>query len=85
MRRVIFMLFSLRTSNVGGGGGALPNLLFYFVSCSADHERIGHRVKYQVVFLGLATNTLIVRNNNNNQKFDFTFDEAKERLVHPQV
>ena len=47
---------------LGGGGGVLP--YFTFISCSADHERIGHRVKkYLVVFFGLATNTLNVRNN----------------------
>ena len=32
---------------------------------------IGHRVKYQVVFFGLATNTLNVRNNN---KTDFSLN-----------
>ena len=44
----------------GGGGGALPN--FFFFSCSADHERDWPPCK--VVFFGLATNTLNVRNNN---------------------
>ena len=78
MRRVIFKLFSLRTSSVGGGGGGAARLiiLFYFLFSRPREDW----PPYKVVFFGLATNTLNVRNNTNNQKFDFTFDEAKERL-----
>ena len=38
--------------------------LLLFFSCSADHERDWPPCK--VVFFGLATNALNVRNNNNN-------------------
>ena len=72
IRRVIFFFFFLiiRTSSArdggggeggGEGGGALPD---FFFSCSADHERDWPPCK--VVFFGLATNALNVRNNNNN-------------------
>ena len=37
---------------------------FYFFPCSANHERDWPPCK--VVFFGLATNALNVRNNNNN-------------------
>ena len=60
MRRVIF--FSPNEQRAGGeGGGALP-VFFFFFPCSADHER--DWPPYQVVFFGLATNTLNVRKNN---------------------
>ena len=42
----------------------LPDFFFFFFSCSADHERDWPPCK--VVFFGLATNVLNVRNNNNN-------------------
>ena len=62
MRHVILFYF-LRTSSVGGGEGALPDILVVFsFLCSADPERDWPPCK--VVF-GLATNTLNVRNNNN--------------------
>ena len=69
MRRVIFIVlfFFLRTSSArggGGGGGAARLFLFLFFPCSADHERDWPPCK--VVFFGLATNALNVRNNNNN-------------------
>ena len=69
MRRVIFFSpFFLRTSSARGGGGgggwgALPAFSFPFFPCSADHERDWPPCK--VVFFGLATNALNVRNNNN--------------------
>ena len=47
-----------------GGEGALPDFFFFFFPCSADHERDWPPCK--VVFFGLATNALNVRNNNNN-------------------
>ena len=52
-----------------GGGGGLPDFFFFFFfffPCSADHEREWPPCK--VVFFGLATNTLNVRNNNNNSE-----------------
>ena len=63
MRRVIFFFLSERAAR-GGGGGALPDFFFFFFPCSADHERGWPPCK--VVFFGLATNALNVRNNNNN-------------------
>ena len=51
---------------MGGGYAARLFLLFSF-PCSADHERDWPPRK--VVFLGLATNTLNV-SNNNNKRFD---------------
>ena len=51
---------------MGGGYAARLFLLFSF-SCSADHER--DRPSCKVVFFGLATNTLNVRDNNNNNIF----------------
>ena len=49
------------------GGSALSQVgsvadYFFFFSCSADHERDWPPCK--VVFFGLATNALNVRNNN---------------------
>ena len=55
----------LHYTNYLGGGGALPDFFFlFFFPCSADHERDWPPCK--VVFFGLATNALNVRNNNNN-------------------
>ena len=46
----------------GGGGGALPDFFFLsFFLCSADRERDWPPCK--VVFFGLATNALNVRNS----------------------
>ena len=61
----IFYFYFLRTSSARGrvGGGALPDIFFFF-PCSADHERDWPSCK--VVFFGLATNALNVRNNNSN-------------------
>ena len=66
MRRVMFIfIFSERAEWVGGRGRCLT---FFFLSsyssCSVDHERDWPPCK--VVFFGLATNALNVRNNNNN-------------------
>ena len=73
MRRVIFyffiflffIFFSERAARAGGGGGGLrcQTFSFSFFPCSADHERDWPPCK--VVFFGLATNALNVRNNNN--------------------
>ena len=59
-----YFFFSERAARWGGGGGALPDFFFFFFPCSADHERDWPPCK--VVFFGLATNALNVRNNNNN-------------------
>ena len=49
---------------MGGGGGYAARLfILLFFPCSADHERDWPPCK--AVF-GLVTNTLNVRNNNNN-------------------
>ena len=65
---LVFLFFSERAAR-GGGGGALPDFfLLLFFPRSADHERDWPPCK--VVFFGLATNALNVRNNNNNNKGD---------------
>ena len=48
----------------GGRGVRCQTFSFSFFPCSADHERDWPPCK--VVFFGLATNALNVRNNNNN-------------------
>ena len=66
MRRVInIYIFSPNEHRGGRGGGAARLFLFSFFPCSAATSGIGHRVN-KVVFVGLATNALNVRNNNNN-------------------
>ena len=61
-----FFLFSPNEQRGGGGGGGVrcQTFSFSFFPCSADHERDWPPCK--VVFFGLATNALNVRNNNNN-------------------
>ena len=64
---LIFYFFSERAARGGGGGGGgvrCQTFSFSFFPCSADHERDWPPCK--VVFFGLATNALNVRNNNNN-------------------
>ena len=56
--------FFLRTSSAQGGGVRCQTFSFSFFLCSADHERDWPPCK--VVFFGLATNALNLRNNNNN-------------------
>ena len=71
MRRVIFFnflsiylfIFSPNEQRARGGGGKRCQTFFFFFPCSADHERDWPPCK--VVFFGLATNALNVRNNNN--------------------
>ena len=75
MHRVIFyfLIFFLRTSSArGGGGGGAARLFSFFFPCSADHERDWPPCK--VVFFGLATNALNVRNNNNNNNNNICYD-----------
>ena len=66
MRRVIFIFiyFSPNEQRAGGGegGGDAGRLFFFFFPCSADHERDWPPCK--VVFFGLTTNALNVRNNS---------------------
>ena len=65
MRRVIFLFFYFFSERAARGeGGAARLFIFIFFPCSADHERDWPPCK--VVFFGLATNALNVRNNNNN-------------------
>ena len=59
----LFFIFSERAARRGGGRTARL-FLFLFFPCSADHERDWPPCK--VVFFGLATNALNVRNNNEN-------------------
>ena len=58
-----FFIFSPNEQR-GGGGVRCQTFSFSFFPCSADHERDWPPCK--VVFFGLATNALNVRNNNNN-------------------
>ena len=88
MRRVIFFifylfiyLFSPNGQRAGGGGGVrCQTFSFSFFICSADHERDWPPCK--VVFFGLATNALNVRNNNNNnfRAFDVRVDSTLTRF-----
>ena len=56
-------VFSERAARAGGGaGGGAGGAARHFLPCSADHERDWPPCK--VVFFGLATNALNVRNNN---------------------
>ena len=57
-----FLYFS-PNEQCGGGGYAARLFLLFSFPCSADHER--DWPPCEVVFSGLATNTLNVRNNNN--------------------
>ena len=76
---LIFFFFFLRTSSAraraGGGGGAAR--LFFF-PCSADHERDWPPCK--VVFFGLATNALNVRNNNNSERVRIVWEVTRGGL-----
>ena len=63
MHREIFFFFSERATWGGGGGCAARLFIFIFSPVQQTTSGIGHRVKYEVVFFGLATNTLIMRNN----------------------
>ena len=58
-RDFLFFLFFPNEERAGGGGGVLLDSFFFF-PCSADHERDWPPCK--VVFFGLATNALNVRN-----------------------
>ena len=63
---IVLFCFSPNEQRAGrGGGGRCQTFTFTFTffPCSADHERDWPPCK--VVFFGLATNALNVRNNNN--------------------
>ena len=64
MRRVISYFYFLLSPNEqrAEGGGRCQTFSFLFFFLSADHERDWPPCK--VVFFGLATNALNVRNNN---------------------
>ena len=64
--------FSPNEQRAGGGGCAARLFLFLFFPCSADHERDWPPCK--VVFFGLATSALNVRNNNNNNNSAICYD-----------
>ena len=64
MRRV-FVCFSPNEQRAGGGG-ALPDFFFFFFFLFSRHERDWPPCK--VVFFGLATNALNVRNNRSPDK-----------------
>ena len=59
---LFYFIFSPNEQRAGGGGGRCQTFSFSFFPCSADHERDWPPCK--VVFFGLATNALNVRNNN---------------------
>ena len=59
----------MSSARAGGGERALPDFFFFFFPCSADHERDWPPCK--VVFFGLATNALNMRNKNNNNCFQY--------------
>ena len=56
---------------------------FSFFPCSADHERDWSPCK--VVFFGLATNALNVRNNNNNNNNNLTADATADMAAQQRM
>ena len=60
----VVLFLAPNEQRAGGGGGAAILFLFSFFPYSADHER--DWPPCEVVFFGLATNALNVRNSNNN-------------------
>ena len=75
-----FFFFSERAARAEGGGmGRCETFSFSFFPCSADHERDWPPCK--VVFFGLATNALNVRNNNNNNNFHIGNGQCYSKLI----
>ena len=70
-RDLFIYLFIFSPNEQRNAGGRCQTFYFYFFPCSADHERDWPPCK--VVFFGLATNALNVRNNNNNNLMVFMY------------
>ena len=84
-RRSIDRLHISTAAHFWGGGGwgarCQTYYYYYFFPCSADHERDWPRCK--VVFFGLATNTLNVRNNCSEGlgAFRFFFKQQEQHFL----
>ena len=74
----LVLFFFPNKQRTGGGGSALPDFFFFF-PCSADHERDWPPCK--VVFFGLATNALNVRNNNNNKSAAILSKQVENKIT----
>ena len=79
---MIFLLLFFSERATRGGGGRCQTLFFLF-SLFSDHERDWPACK--VVFFGLASNALNVRNNNmcnNNNKIELdSFRNELEKII----
>ena len=64
----LYFFYFLAARGGGGGEGRCRTFFFFFFPRSADHERDWPPCK--VVFFGLATNALNVRNNNSAYNYD---------------
>ena len=82
MRRVIshFIIFSPNEQRGGEGGDALPDFFIFFISLFS-RSRAGLATVYST-FFGLATYTLNVRNNNDNNYLDINRSSEGGRWVH---
>ena len=74
-----FFFFSPNEQRAEGAGGGVRCQTFSssFFPCSADHER--DWPPCEVVFFGLATNALNVRNNNKQQHGKFARNGKRKR------
>ena len=80
----LIFIFSPNEQRAGGGGGGVrcQTFYFYFFPCSADHER--DWPPCIVVFSGLATNALNVRNNKRSRCIQiFLQTTTTTLLTHP--
>ena len=71
-----FIFFSERAAR--GGGDAARLFFFFFFPCLADHER--DWPPCEIVFFGLATNALNVRNRWIFDNMIIGFEEKSERI-----